>query len=152
MQRPHHLSHCKDTTTPPPTPKKVYNLYTISAATPHPHHHSAPIHTPPPRQPIRTSAHLHIHTSTHPHIHTSANTVRYGASPYVLEATPTSVRGRQPRSGPMLFCPFVLMFSALAAAKPRYGASPSAHLHICTSAHLHICIFAHLHPIPPPNT
>ena len=41
------------------------------------------------------------------------------------------------------------MFSALAAAKPRYGVSTSAHLHICTSAHLlHICTSAHLHICP----
>ena len=32
-----------------------------------------------------------------------------------LEATRTSVRGLQPRSGLMSFCSYVLMFSALAA-------------------------------------
>ena len=47
-----------------------------------------------------------------------------GVSPYVLEATRTSVRGLQPRSGLMSLCPYVLMFTALAAAKPRYGVSP----------------------------
>ena len=63
-----------------------------------------------------------------------------------LEATRTLVRGRQPRSGLicllcllcsyvpavsgkherylMFLCPSVLMFSALAAAKARYGVSP----------------------------
>ena len=65
-----------------------------------------------------------------------------------LEATRTLVRGRQTRSGLVCFlcklvflcsrgkrltqtysvllflCPFVLMFSALATARARYGASP----------------------------
>ena len=64
-----------------------------------------------------------------------------------LEATQTLVRGRQPRSGLVCFlcklvflcsrgkrltqtsylmflCPYVLLFSALAAAKARYGVSP----------------------------
>ena len=47
-----------------------------------------------------------------------------GVSPYVLAATRTSVRGRPPRSGLMSLCSYVLMFPALAAAKPRYGVSP----------------------------
>ena len=52
-------------------------------------------------------------------------------SPYVLEATWTSVRGLLPRSGLMSLCPFVLMFTALAAAKPRYGVSS-----VCISVYL----------------
>ena len=43
----------------------------------------------------------------------------FGVSPYVLEATRTIVRGLQPRSGLMFLCPYVLMFTALAAAKQR---------------------------------
>ncbi len=50
-----------------------------------------------------------------------------GVSPYVLEVTRTAVRGLQPRSGLMSLCPFVLLFSALAAAKERYGVSPLAY-------------------------
>ena len=68
---------------------------------------------------------------------------RYGVALMSLEATRTIVRGRQPRSGLvcilcklmflcfrgkrqartsylMSLCPYVLMFPALAAAKPRY--------------------------------
>ena len=64
-----------------------------------------------------------------------------------LEATRTLVRGRQPRSGlicylcklmflcsrgkrliqTFIFCSYVLLFPALAAAKPRYGVSPLAY-------------------------
>ena len=50
--------------------------------------------------------------------------ITLGVSPYVLAATRTSVRGRPPRSGLMSLCAYVLMFPALAAAKPRYGVSP----------------------------
>ena len=83
----------------------------------------------------------------------SALAVRYGVSPYVSWVTRTSVRG-QPRSGLLcvlckllllmysalsgptqtlyllFFCPFVLMFSALAA---RYGVSPYVSLATRTS-------------------
>ena len=55
---------------------------------------------------------------------------RYKASASALmflEATRTQVRGLQPRSGLMSFCPYVLMFTALAAGKPRYGVSPLAY-------------------------
>ena len=52
-------------------------------------------------------------------------------SPYVLEGTWTSVRDLLPRSGLMSLCPFVLMFTALAAAKPRYGVSS-----VCISVYL----------------
>ncbi len=52
-------------------------------------------------------------------------------SPYVLEATWTLVRGLQLRSTLMSLCPFVLMFTALAAAKPRYGVSS-----VCISVYL----------------
>ena len=38
-----------------------------------------------------------------------------------LEATRTIVRGRQPRSGLMSLCSYVLMFSALAAARFCYS-------------------------------
>ena len=40
-----------------------------------------------------------------------------------LEATRTIVRGRQPRSGLMSLCPYVLLFPALAAAELPLGDS-----------------------------
>ena len=64
------------------------------------------------RQSISISIHQHI------------KPILLGVSPYVLSATRTSVRGRPPRSGLMSLCSYVLMFPALAAAKPRYGVSP----------------------------
>ena len=60
----------------------------------------------------------------------------------------TSVRGYQPRSGLMSFCSYVLLFSALAAAKQRYGVSQLAYYYIVTLLHYHITTlttpFAHL--------
>ena len=57
----------------------------------------------------------------------SALAARYGVSPYVSWATRTLVRG-QPRSGLICFlcslCSYVLLFTALAAARQRYGVSP----------------------------
>ena len=58
-----------------------------------------------------------------------------GVSPYVLEATRTIVRGLQPRSDLMFFCPYVLMSPAL-AANTRY-AKALAHYYISSFPHYH---------------
>ena len=52
-----------------------------------------------------------------------------------------SVRGRQPRSGLMPLCSYVLLFPALAANKPRYGISPLPYSHIVTFPHWRISLF-----------
>ena len=73
------------------------------------------------------SARLSSTSRRQPHQHISPlayQPITLGVSPYVLAATRTSVRGRAPRSGLMSLCSYVLMFPALAAAKPRYGVSP----------------------------
>ena len=71
----------------------------------------------PPFKHVTASAHCHISSLAY-------QPILLGVSPYVLAATRTSVRGRPPRSGLMSLCSYVLMFPALAAAKPRYGVSP----------------------------
>ena len=71
--------------------------------------------------------HFNPYSSASAHCHISSlayQPILLGVSPYVLSATRTSVRGRPPRSGLMSLCAYVLMFPALAAAKPRYGVSP----------------------------
>ena len=71
--------------------------------------------------------HFNPYSSALAHCHISSlayQPILLGVSPYVLAATRTSVRGRAPRSGLMSLCSYVLMFPALAAAKPRYGVSP----------------------------
>ena len=47
-----------------------------------------------------------------------------GASPYVPSGHADVRPWPQPRSGLMFFCPYVLLFPALAASEPHYGASP----------------------------
>ena len=47
-----------------------------------------------------------------------------GASPYVPSGHADVSPWPQPRSGLMSLCSYVLLFPALAAAKPPYGVSP----------------------------